>query len=81
MKYLLILAIVLGVLWLLKNKRRLGNDDADAEPPEPRAATPIATTEIVACKVCQVHLPQSEALSGPGGVYCSPAHRQQAGDG
>ena len=35
--------------------------------------------EIVACKVCQVHLPKSEALIGSDGFYCSEAHRREAG--
>ncbi len=79
MKYLLILAIVMGVLWLLKNKRRLDRDE-QAPPPTPktRPGTQLATTEIVACDVCHVHLPRTEALTGPKGIYCSAAHRQQA---
>ncbi len=80
MKYLLILGIVLAVLWLLKNKRRLDSDES-AVAPKPRKNTPTIATEIVACDVCHVHLPRSEALTGPKGVYCSAAHRQQAGAG
>ncbi|MES2511772.1 MAG: PP0621 family protein [Pseudomonadota bacterium] len=81
MKYLLILAIALGVLWLLKNKRRLDADDRDTPPAPPtsRGGPRIATTEVVACDVCDVHLPRSEALVGPKGIYCSAAHMQQAG--
>ncbi len=81
MKYLLILAIALGVLWLIKNKRRIDTDEP-AAPPRPagsRASPQIAATEIVACDVCDVHLPRTEALVGPKGTYCSAAHRQQAG--
>ncbi|MGH8832099.1 MAG: PP0621 family protein, partial [Polaromonas sp.] len=37
-------------------------------------------TEMVACDVCQVHLPRSEALIGSKGIYCSDEHRRQAGD-
>ncbi|MES2282077.1 MAG: PP0621 family protein [Pseudomonadota bacterium] len=80
MKYLLILAIVMGVLWLLKNKRRLDRDEqAPPSTPKPRPGNQLATTEIVACDVCHVHLPRTEALTGPKGTYCSAAHRQQAG--
>lgn len=77
MKYLLILVIALVIVWLLKNKRR---SDRNEQPPaqKPRTGTQLATTEIVACGVCKVHLPRTEALVGPGGVYCSAAHRQQA---
>jgi uncharacterized protein len=80
MKYVLILAIVLAVLWLVKNKRRLDSDES-AVAQKPRKNTPAIATEIVACDVCHVHLPRSEALTGPKGVYCSAAHRQQAGAG
>ncbi|RYF39130.1 MAG: hypothetical protein EOO25_15675 [Comamonadaceae bacterium] len=76
MKYLLILLLVAVVLWLWRSKR------PDAEPrrptprPGPRASTLPA--EMVACDVCHVHLPRAEALTGPGGVYCSDAHRREA---
>ena len=79
MKYLLVFAIALLVVWLWKSNRRadaLEKRGKSARPPE----TAQAATEIVACEVCHVHLPRSEALAGPrGGVYCSDAHRQQAG--
>lgn len=78
MKYVLILAIALGVLWLLKNKRRLDREEPPP-PPRQRPGMKITTTEIVACDVCHVHLPRTEALTGPKGIYCSAAHRQQAG--
>jgi uncharacterized protein len=84
MKFLLILVLVLVVLWLWRNSRR-ADRDADAQSASSKAAQrprqpQISATEVVACAVCQVHLPRSEALAGPGGVYCSAAHRQQAAD-
>ncbi|MEO7954139.1 MAG: hypothetical protein ABIR35_08625 [Polaromonas sp.] len=33
---------------------------------------------MVACDVCHVHLPKSDALIGNKGIYCSDAHRRQA---
>jgi uncharacterized protein len=75
MKYLLVLAISIFVIWLWKSGRR-----PEARPP--RAARPPAApqvaTEVVECALCHVHLPRGDALPGPGGVYCSEAHRRQA---
>ncbi|MDO9406667.1 MAG: PP0621 family protein [Polaromonas sp.] len=78
MKYLLILLMVVVVLWLWRSKR----PDAGAQQPEAprgkRAVLPPA--EMVACDICDVHLPRTEALAGPGGLYCSDAHRRQASE-
>jgi uncharacterized protein len=80
MKYLLVTALILGVFWLWRHNRQ-AERDAAAPPRAPAPAAPAsAVTEIVACNVCQVHLPKSEALIGrEGGVYCSQAHRREAG--
>jgi uncharacterized protein len=78
MKYLLILAMLVVGLWWWRNGRRPDGSDTGSKAPGSRPGPAIATTEIVACEVCHVHLPRSEALTGPGGVYCSDAHRQQA---
>ncbi len=79
MKYLLVIVIALAVLWLWRNSRRTdsksGHQASQAKPAQP----PGVVTEIVACGICQVHLPRAEALPGPGGLYCCVAHRQQAG--
>lgn len=79
MKYLLVLALVLVVVGLWQSRRRSDGRDAgsQAKTNKPKPLPPA--TEIVACDVCHIHLPRSEALSGPGGVYCSAAHRKQAG--
>jgi uncharacterized protein len=77
MKYLLVLVFVVVVLWLWSNNRRIEKKQAD-ESRRPRQAPTTQLTEIVACDVCQVHLPRSDALIGDKGVYCSDAHRRQA---
>jgi len=80
MKYLLVAALVLVVFWLWRHNREAEKKEAAAArpPSPPHQATEV--TEMVACEVCQVHLPRSEALIGPrGGIYCSDAHRRQAG--
>lgn len=80
MKYLLIFGLTIAVIWLWKSSRR--SSDADkVRPPKPQTKSrtrKLPATEIVACDVCAVHLPQAEALIGGHGVYCSDAHRRQA---
>lgn len=78
MKYFLVFTLVLVVFWLWRNNRRADSQQSSqssAKRPVRRLTLP---TEIVACQICHVHLPRAEALIGPGGVYCSAAHRQQA---
>lgn len=86
MKYLIIFAIVMIGFWLWRSSRSSGDSGGRTKPDATgsnRAGKPLTplppATEIVACDVCHVHLPKSEALTGPGGVYCSVAHRRQAG--
>lgn len=75
MKYLLVTALIVGVFWLWRHKRPTGSSaPPPARPPQP---DPRAT-EIVACNVCHVHLPKSDALIDSQGFYCSAAHRRQA---
>lgn len=87
MKLLLVLAIVLVCLWLWRNNRRTDAADRDqqrqqpsAQPPRQAQAASLKPTEMVACQVCQVHLPRLDALPGTDGAYyCCAGHRQQAG--
>lgn len=79
MKYLLLTALIVGIVWLWHRNREqaIKNAAASARPP---ARPDQAVTEIVACSVCQVHLPKSEALIGrQGSLYCCEAHRREAG--
>lgn len=80
MKYLLVITLVMVGLWLWRNNRRTDSHQANKNSARRPTPPPGLPTEIVACDVCHVHLPRSEALTGPGGVYCSAEHRQQAGD-
>ena len=81
MKYLVVFTLLLVGLWLWQNKRRTDSHQVDKRSNTRPSSPPALPTEIVACDVCHVHLPRSEALTGPSGVYCSAAHRQQAGKG
>jgi uncharacterized protein len=76
MKYLVLLAVVLAVIWLLRASRRgrspRGNAPGGAPAPQPQ--------DMVECPICQLHLPRAEALPGPDGrLYCCAEHRMRAG--
>lgn len=80
MKYLLLVGIVLAAVWLWRNSRRSESRE-DPEQPTARPGTAQRNvTEIVACDVCHVHLPRSDALIGQDGtgVFCCDAHRNEA---
>ncbi|HBH37249.1 MAG TPA: hypothetical protein DDX06_02565 [Curvibacter sp.] len=74
MKFLLLLAIVLLLVWLWRSGRR-ANSSAD-QPDRP--ASPPGPQEMVRCAHCGVHLPHGDAVVGRVGLYCSPEHRQLA---
>jgi len=76
MKYLLVMALVLVAFWIWRNNRETGKSAGSPRPPVPQREPTV--TEMVACDVCHVHLPRSEALIGDRGIYCSDAHRRQA---
>ncbi len=69
MKFILVLAVVVLVLWLARRglKRALGPDAAAAPLPTPE--------EMVACVHCGLNFPRGDALPGRGGVFCTEAHR------
>ena len=71
MKFLLVLTVVAVAVWLWRNNRR-----SDAAPPR-RAPPPHLPLRMVACLHCGTHLPETEAVRGAVGVYCSADHRQQ----
>ncbi|MBM3386344.1 MAG: hypothetical protein FJY36_01550 [Betaproteobacteria bacterium] len=73
MKYLLWLIVGLFVWWAWK-RATLGRSRPAAPPEQP------SPQNMVTCLHCGVHLPQSEAVAGTLGLYCSAAHRSSAGD-
>lgn len=74
MKFLLVLAVILAVLWLLRSNRR--SDPADRGTGR---QPPAQQQEMVQCPICQVHLPRADALPGPNGqLYCCAEHRLRA---
>lgn len=82
MKYLLVTALAVVVFWLWRHNRQAERKAAqsDGATRPSRSAKSAQATEVVACSVCEVHLPRSEAVTGRKGLYCSEAHRRQAGD-
>ena len=76
MKFQLLLAVLVVAYVLWRNARIETRRDAPRPPPPP--ALP---QEMVACEVCGLHLPRTDALPGPDGrYYCSQEHRLRAGD-
>lgn len=67
MKYLLLLAVLAGALWLWMGRPR------PRVPPAPRRKG--APEDMVQCAHCGLHLPRSEALPGKGGLFCDAQHR------
>lgn len=81
MKYLLVTALILVVFWLWRHNRDAEKNAAEnSRNDRPRrAAKETGVAQMVACDICHVHLPRSEALIGDKGIYCSDAHRRQGG--
>lgn len=77
MKYLLVLLVVVGAVWmLLKRSRQDGEAGKPTVGTKPPPRQPVPLTEMVSCLHCGVHLPRSESvIDRQGGVYCSAAHR------
>lgn len=77
MKFLLLLAIVLLVVWLWRG----GRDQERAGDAQDRSARPRpgpAQQDMVQCSVCSVHLPRPDALPGSDGrFYCCAEHRDR----
>lgn len=76
MKYLLLLAIVLLVVWLWRGSRAQDRAEGSASPRRPDRG--VAQQDMIQCPVCSVHLPRSDALPGPDGqLYCCAEHRSR----
>jgi uncharacterized protein len=77
MKYLVVLAVVLVVIWYWRNSRGGAAERKDTSGRAPKAEP----QDMVQCPVCHVHLPRTDALPGPDGrLYCCADHRLRAGD-
>lgn len=74
MKYFIVFAVVFLVAWRWRSARSSTLKHQQQE----KAKAPAALADMVSCRHCGLHLPESESLRGEYGVYCSPAHRQVA---
>ena len=75
MKYFLVLAVVLAVIWFVRSHRRA----VRPKKAPPRQDTLAQPQDMVRCPVCSLHLPRSDALPGTDGrMYCCADHRQRA---
>lgn len=80
MKYLLVLAVVLAVIWFVRNHRPDRPAPKSRKDP-PRQDTLAPPQDMVRCPICSLHLPRADALPGRDGrLYCCADHRAQAGD-
>ncbi len=88
MKFLLLIAIVIAVLFIAKLGRGVarkvdakpdgkpsGEGGARAESGGERSE-PAENEPLLACAHCGVLLPLGESLPGRGGVFCDAAHRR-----
>jgi uncharacterized protein len=76
MKYLLLLAVVLVVIWFVRSSRR-----GETHRNQPGGASPAQPQDMVQCSFCSVHLPRTDALAGPDGrLNCCAEHRVHAED-
>ncbi len=79
MKYLLLLAIVLLVVWLWRGSRTQDRAEGSARPRRPDPG--VVQQDMIQCPVCSVHLPRSDALPGPDGqLYCCAEHRARGAE-
>lgn len=73
MKYLLLLLVIFGFSWYWRHSR----EQAMRNKPPGRKQPPLKPQGMVACALCGTHVPESEAVTGARGVYCSTTHRTQ----
>lgn len=74
MKFLLLLALALLVVWLWRSGRQGDRPETPPASPPPSADP----QKMVRCAHCGVHLPQADAAVGRIGLYCCHEHRQLA---
>lgn len=72
MKFLLLLALLALLFFMLGAKRGRPREPEARDARKPPPARPQA---MLSCAECGMHLPADEALPGKGGVFCSAAHR------
>ncbi len=69
MKYLLVIAVVLVAFWVWRNNRQQARGQVQRQ-----TAAPTSPVRMVACLHCGTHLPETDAVAGSRGAYCSRDH-------
>ena len=70
MKFFLLLAVVLVVVWLWRCRQAPADKKKAGTPPTP----PL---DMVRCTQCGMHIPGEDAVQGKLGPYCSQEHLKQ----
>jgi uncharacterized protein len=70
MKYLVLLLIVFAGIWWIRQKRQPHRDSTQ------KNASKNQPIVMLPCAHCGTHVPETEALRGKEGVYCSESHRR-----
>jgi uncharacterized protein len=77
MKALLFLLALLALIGLIRaSLSRRSKPPGTATPVNPGRQRTEQPQRMVQCAHCGVHLPESEAVTGRLGLYCSTEHRQ-----
>lgn len=77
MKYLLVLAVLVVAFYIWRNNRLRDAADRQSERDARTPRKPPLPAAMVACRHCGTHLPETEAIPGRLGPYCSPEHKQR----
>lgn len=75
-KYLLLIAGVLVVYWMVRANLRRRRDRVEAARDATKTDKTL-TDDMVRCADCGVHLPRAESLTVRGQFYCCTEHRQR----
>lgn len=78
--FLLLIVLIFLVVRFTLQRIRFIRAQQDAEARAQEHAQKVAAKTMVICPVCQVHLPQNEAIQDGDTFYCSEEHHQIAKD-
>ena len=70
MKYLVLLLIVFGGIWWIRQQRQPNQSNTPKSHPISEAV------KMLPCTHCGTHVPENDAIRGKQGLYCSEPHRQ-----
>jgi len=80
MKLLLWAAIIFGVIWVLRNKKKAAEARMARSDPSPVLNEKLheeSGEPMLSCAHCGIHFPSSEAVVDTAGtVYCGTEHRR-----